>query len=417
MARKKKTDKENIQDFNKDLDDFLSSAGVDVKTLSEHEQVPFWTHSGSYALNWIISDDMFKGVPSTKCILISGEEAKGKSLLSDVWLGENIKDGGTSFKMDIEDATGGSFTSKIIGDEEIAAKIRLISPSTSKAIKKADGDIKKLKQKELVITIEKMTSIINKLIDWQLSKGADKLPSIYIVIDSVSNLTSDKEIEDIAADKDKKDMTPQQKMRAFFRAVNQKLKEANITVIGIAHLTANIGVMFGPSKVISAKGTGFKYASSLTINMMSSKEIKDPKTEVAVGIRMKLQTTKNRMAYKGRYTFLSMYFNKGIDPYGGISELLTQYGLAKSSAKAKMDGSYNDTTKFTYVTEDGKELKWKYTELWKMMNSFKEEQRKSLLNEWNERLNEKYQEALNSMGITEETLLEDDDPITEEEDG
>lgn len=407
MAKKKTKE---VQDFQNDLDDFLkSSMGLEVQTLNEHEQVPYWINSGSYALNWVIGDDMFKGFPGTKVIMVSGEEARGKSLVTDVWLGENIRFGGMSIKIDVEDSIGKEFTVKVIGDEAIANQIRIISPSTEKAVKKAEGDIKKLKSTDLVITIEKMTSILNKLVDWQLSKGKDKLKSIVVVIDSVSVLTSIKEVEDIADEKEKKDMTPQQKMRAFFRATNQKFKEANITVVGVAHLTANIGVQFGPKKTVSAKGSGFKYANSLTVNCVSSKEIIDPKTDTPIGIRMKMQTTKNRVAYKGRITFLYMYFNYGIDPYGGLGELLTQFNLATASSKAKLDGSYSESTTFTY-----KDLKWKSHELWDIMNGMQEEIREDWLNDMNNELAKAYDSALSIRGVTEEEFIETDDPLEDE---
>ena len=98
-TKKKKKEEPKAKDFQNDLDDFLAATGIQVQTLSEHDQVPYWIHSGSYALNWIISGDMFKGIPGTKVILLSGEEAKGKSLISDAWLGENIRYGGQSIKL------------------------------------------------------------------------------------------------------------------------------------------------------------------------------------------------------------------------------------------------------------------------------------------------------------------------------
>jgi hypothetical protein len=76
QRKSKKEDASVTDNFQKDLDDFLmTSAGVDVKSLRDHEQVPFWINSGSYALNWIISDDMFAGIPATKICLVSGEQA------------------------------------------------------------------------------------------------------------------------------------------------------------------------------------------------------------------------------------------------------------------------------------------------------------------------------------------------------
>jgi RecA/RadA recombinase len=348
----------------------------------------------------------------------------GKSLLTDIWLGENIKNGGISYKVDVEDATGEKFTSEIIGDKEVAAKIRMISPSTVKAVRKAKGDVGKLNPTDLTITIEKLTSILNKLIDFQLSKGVNKAKSIAVSIDSVSNLSSNKEVEDITDEKNKRDMTSQQNMRALFRVIGQKLKEANISIWGIAHLTANIGVMFGDKKTISAKGSGFKYASSIIMNMVSSKEIKDKKTEVSIGIRMKVKITKNRMAFKGRETFLTMYFKKGIDPYSGMGELLHQFGLVKASGKKgnaatqEKDGHFDESTVFTYKCRmtglSNPTITWTTKELGNVLENTgaKEE----ILHEWNERLNEEYARALGAAGVTEEDFLEEEDLESEEED-
>ena len=79
-----------IDKFASDLDAFLkTNAKVEVQTLSERPDIPFWIDSGCYALNWIISDSFFNGVPGTKSVMIAGESGKGKSLLTDVILGKN----------------------------------------------------------------------------------------------------------------------------------------------------------------------------------------------------------------------------------------------------------------------------------------------------------------------------------------
>ena len=60
--------------FAKDMSAFLEkSAGVKVDTLSERGTVPFWIDTNCVALNWVISNDFFKGLPGTKAIIVSGE--------------------------------------------------------------------------------------------------------------------------------------------------------------------------------------------------------------------------------------------------------------------------------------------------------------------------------------------------------
>ena len=59
----------------KELDSFIVKVTktLDVETLSERDSIPFWINTNCYALNWIIANDFFKGLPGTKAIMLSGE--------------------------------------------------------------------------------------------------------------------------------------------------------------------------------------------------------------------------------------------------------------------------------------------------------------------------------------------------------
>jgi len=399
-AKKGKADVSDQQQFADDMSSFLeTSCGLEIQTLSERDSINYWIDSGSYALNWIIGDSFFDGLPGSKVIMLSGDSATGKSLLADVWLGKNIEKGGISFKVDVEDSAGFKFTSKVLGSEAIASQIRLISPKTITSGKKSNNQ-------NLIITIERLTTIINKIVDYQVSKGVNKNPSVFIVIDSVSQLSSDKEITDIREENDKRDMTATQKMRALFRSITQILKHSNVTIVGIAHMTANVGALFGPKTVINAKGSAFGYSSSLTFQAMSNKEIIDAKSGVPIGIKMKFVTKKNRMAFKGRTAFTYLYFDGGIDPYGGLAELLVQYGIATAGAKADVSGGFKDTTTFTYIMNSGKEIKFKIRGTKDVIEA---NGGIELLKEMETKLNAAYSNKLKDMGVTELDLLATDD--------
>lgn len=283
--------------------------------------------------------------------IVHHNSGKGKSFVADIFLGEQIKRGGIGIKLEVEDAGGIEFTSKIIGDEAIAKKIMIIGPTPDKS-----GEIKP-------ITIEKLTSILNKLINKQLSVAEENRKEIVFVIDSVSQLTSEKEYEDIQKDDDKRDMTPQQKLRALFRNLTQQFRLAKLTVIGIAHKTANIGVMFGPKMVTNAKGSGFGYASSLSLEIVSNKDIEDEKTKIPIAIKMRVRTEKNRFQYKGRQCWLKFNFGRGIEKYFGLSEILVQHAIATSSAKASVMGELGESNTIKWTNpNDSKEYTWKVKE-------------------------------------------------------
>ena len=333
--------------------------------------------------------------------IVNHNSEKGKSLITDVWLGNNIRAGGISYRIDVEDGAGYDFATKVIGDADVAAKVQIISPKTywGKEYEKM-----KAHPDKLLITIERLTSILNKLVDFQLSRPADKRRSILVVVDSISQLSSAKEIIDIKAENDKRDMTAQQKMRAMFRALTQMLRGSNITLVGIAHMTANIGVMFGDKLTANAKGTAFGYNSSMSLRMVTSKEI-ESKGLAPIGVKMRLKTTKNRIRFKGREAWLYLYFNGGIDRYGGLPELLTEWGITKASTTAKY-GCFAPTTKFTYIADDGEEITFGLTT---MRDKFEKSGREQeLLEEINRKINTVYEGMLEEKGIDEDEAVLDD---------
>lgn len=397
ISKKKIVDKTTkaLDKFTNDLDIFLNKTkGIQVSSLSQREQAPYYIPTGNYALNWIITDSFFKGLPGTKSMQIAGEQGKGKSLICDQFLGTNIKNNGISYKVEIEDAGGKEFTAAIVGSQEIADKIRIIEPTVDE------------KGKFKPITVEKLTSFINQLVQYQIMKKSET--PIIVVIDSISQLTSDKEFTDIQKDKDTRDMTVQQKMRAFFRVLTQQQRIANLTIIGIAHMTANIGVMFGPKTIINSKGSGFKYASSLDLEIKGNKDIKS-KGDTTIGYMMKFKTTKNRFTFKNREVWIKFYTYGGIDKYSGLCQIMSDYGVFKPSAKADVNKIYKDSTTFTW-----NEYKFKEKDLPGLLQELGEEE---TLNVWMKELNDAFLAICKREGLTEEDIVIDsDDEETLEED-
>lgn len=397
-AKKEKEKKEALpRDFFDALQDVMGDK-FDMHNMDTFEPVPFFISTGSYAINWIIANDMLNGgFPATKLSLVTGESGKGKSLMSTVALGNNIRNHkGHSINIDVEESVNSKeFLAQIVGSEEIAKQIRFIGATPDK-----NGTI-------IPITIERLATIYNKLIDFQMS-SKDASKSLCVLTDSFSALTTKKEYEDTRADKDTRDMTAQQTMRRMLRVVTQSLRHANMTIIGIGQMTANIGVMFGPKTTMSVKGSGPEYWSSLILQMISDKEIINAKTGVPIGIKMRLKTTKNRIKFKGRSAWLHFYFKRGIDPYGGLPELLATYGVFTASSKASKSFDYTPTTTFTYIFEDDngdeKKLKFKSSEFKRIVE---ENGGEEFIKRLNKELNVVYEDSLDDQNLEE--LLDADE--------
>jgi hypothetical protein len=316
-----------------------------------------------------------------------------------VALGNNIRLGGHSINVDIEKSVNSKeFVAQIVGSEEIAGKIQLVKPMPGK-----DGSIRP-------ITIERLNSVMNKMVDFQLLSKNKKSKSLCVLVDSFSALTSNKEYDDTRNDKDVRDMTAQQEMRKMLRVMTQSMEDANMTMIGIGQMTANIGVMYGPKTVMSAKGSGPAYWSSLILQMVTDKEITDKETGIPIGIKMRLKTTKNRIKFKGRDAWLHFYFQRGIDITGGLPELLAVYGVFKPTTKKSVTNDFSDTTKFEYTTDAGKDLKFKASQFNKIV-----EQNGGLdfIQELNDKLNDVYDFKMKD--ATVEDFLDDDDTDDEED--
>ena len=120
-------------------------------------------------------------------------------------------------------------------------------------------------------------------------KEEDRKPMMF-VLDSLGMLSTTKEVEDVANDKQVRDMTKSQLIKGAFRVLTLKLGKANVPMLVTNHTYDVIG-SYIPTKEMGG-GSGLKYASS-TIIYLSKKKEKDG-TEV-VGNIIKCKAAKSRL--------------------------------------------------------------------------------------------------------------------------
>ena len=154
------------------------------------------------------------------------------------------------------------------------------------------------------------------------------------VLDSLGMLSTEKEIADVAADKQVRDMTKSQLIKGAFRVLTLKLGKANVPMLVTNHTYDVIG-SYVPTKEMGG-GSGLKYASS-TIIYLSKKKEKDG-TEV-VGNIIKCKTQKSRLTKENSQVETRLYYDKGLDRYYGLLELGERGGLWKNVAgRYEMNG-------------------------------------------------------------------------------
>ena len=185
-----------------------------------------------------------------------------------------------------------------------------------------------------VATIEQFRTQACRILDNYVEQPEDKRQPLMFVLDSLGMLSTEKEIADVAADKQVRDMTKSQLIKGAFRVLTLKLGKANVPMLVTNHTYDVIG-SYVPTKEMGG-GSGLKYASS-TIIYLSKKKEKDG-TEV-VGNIIKCKAQKSRLTKENSQIETRLYYDKGLDRYYGLLELGERGGLWKNVAgRYEMNG-------------------------------------------------------------------------------
>jgi len=256
--------------------------------------------TGSYIFNAVVSGSLFGGIPSNKVTALAGESSTGKTFfaLSVVrnFLDAN-PDGGVIY-FESESA----ISRDMIETRGIDSKRMIIMP---------------------VGTIEEFRTQACRILDKYMKEPKDERVPMLFVLDSLGMLSTTKEMEDIANDKQVRDMTKSQLIKGAFRVLTLKLGQAGVPMIVTNHTYDVIG-SYVPTKEMGG-GTGLKYAAS-TIIYLGKKKEKDG-TEV-VGNIIKCEAKKSRLTKEGSKVETRLYFDeRGLDRYYGLLELGEQYGV------------------------------------------------------------------------------------------
>ena len=257
-----------------------------------------YVDTGSYIFNALCSGSIYGGIPSNKVTALAGESSTGKTFfaLSVVrnFLKANPKGGVIYFE------TESAISKEMIESRGIDSQRMVLFP---------------------VSTIEDFRTQACRIVD-KYMKEPKREPMMF-VLDSLGMLSTSKEMEDVANDKQVRDMTKSQLIKGAFRVLTLKLGQAKIPMIVTNHTYDVIG-SYVPMKEMGG-GTGLKYAAS-TIIYLGKKKEKDG-TEL-VGNIIKCEAKKSRLTKEGSKIETRLFFDdRGLDKYYGLLELGEQYGV------------------------------------------------------------------------------------------
>ena len=145
----------------------------------------------------------------------------------------------------------------------------------------------------------------------QLERG-DKL---IIIIDSIGNLASKKEVEDALAEKSVADMSRAKQVKSLFRMVTPHLNLKDIPMVVVNHTYMEIGMF---PKAIVGGGTG-SYYSADNIFIIGRQQEKDG-TEV-VGYNFIINVEKSRYVREKSKIPITVSFEGGIQKFSGLLDV------------------------------------------------------------------------------------------------
>ena len=256
--------------------------------------------TGNYAMNALLSGSIYGGLPQNKVTAFAGEPSVGKTFYALNVVKQFLEDNKDGFVFYFESES--AISKQFISDRGIDAKRVAIVP---------------------VATVQEFRTQAVKVLDKYL-EGKEK-PPIVFVLDSLGNLSTDKEMQDIADGKDTRDMTRAQLVRGAFRVLTLKLGKAKVPLIVTNHVYDVVG-SYVPMKKMGG-GSGLEYAAS-TIIFLSKKKDKDKDGSVS-GAIITANLKKSRMTIENKKVETRLNYASGLDKYYGLLDLAIKFGVFK----------------------------------------------------------------------------------------
>ena len=255
--------------------------------------------TGSYALNALCSASIYGGLPNNRVTAFAGASGVGKTFFALSGIRQFLEENpdGRVIYFDSEFAIEPSMLEKRGIDKK---RVFILQPET----------IQKFK-----------TTALNILEG--LDKEKNKIP-VLMVLDSLGNLPTNKEIEDGMSGKDVSDMTRAKLIRSIFRTLCLKLGKTKTPMILTNHTYASIGA-YVPTQTMGGGG-GVVYAAS-TIVMLSKAQDKNG-NEIVGGI-ITAKTEKSRYSREKQKVKLKLSFSTGLDRYYGLLDIAEEAGIFK----------------------------------------------------------------------------------------
>ena len=146
-------------------------------------------------------------------------------------------------------------------------------------------------------------------------EGIDRNDKVVVMIDSVGNLASKKELEDAINEKSVADMSRAKALKGLFRMTTPYLNMKNIPLIAVNHTYMEIGLF--PKAIVSG-GTGIYYSAD-NIWILGRQQDKQG-TEIK-GYHFVINVEKSRYVKEKSKIPISVSWDGGVQSYSGLLDV------------------------------------------------------------------------------------------------
>lgn len=158
-------------------------------------------------------------------------------------------------------------------------------------------------------------------------EALDKKDKVIIVIDSLGNIASKKELEDALNEKSVADMTRAKALKALFRMTTPYFTMKDVPCLGINHTYQEMGLF--PKAIVSG-GTGLYYSAS---NIWIIGRQQDKVGTEIQGYHFVINVEKSRYVKEKSKIPISVSWEGGVAKFSGICDLALEGGFIKKNGQ------------------------------------------------------------------------------------
>lgn len=289
--------------FLKNVTKDLEKAGIHV---GASEPPRYWTSTGNYVLNKIISGSFLRGIPQGRITSFAGPSGAGKSFLVANCVREAQKENSHIVVLDSENALDNDFMSAIgVNVDPTDTSYTYVDIDTIAQCKKV------------------ASAVIKGYLD-EYGEDSDG-PRLLIVIDSLDMLMTDTEQDNFSKGVSKGDQGQRNKqLKAMLREFVQAVKRPNISMIVTSQVYKNQDILNGEGIWIVSDAV--KYSLSQII-LLTKLKLKNKESKNVDGIRMKCESYKTRFAKPYQSVTIEVPYESGMDPYNGLLDVAVEMGI------------------------------------------------------------------------------------------